>query len=134
MNLLKEFLNYQKENNELFNHCLNDYYGEDRFNPKEKVDIESLDLEDKKIELYYLLKTEFKIKEYNLNKFAKTIQNSRSGIGGSVMTRFHCKFCGEEEVWGNNNTPGICFDCAKDMAKKMIKDLKEKTLDEKLKN
>lgn len=49
-------------------------------------------------------------------KLARAIQHSRSGIGGSAMTRYNCKFCGKEEVWTNTAVPGICKGCATEMA------------------
>ncbi|MFW6007869.1 MAG: hypothetical protein ACOCP8_01280 [archaeon] len=42
----------------------------------------------------------------------RAIQSSRSGIGGSAMTNFICKFCGKEDMWGNTATPNICDECA----------------------
>lgn len=134
MKYLKELLNYQEKNNELFNKCLNDVYGKDEFDLNEKVDIEKLNFKDKEAGLYYLLKTSFKIKEYNIKKLAKSIQNSRSGIGGAAITKYECKFCGKEEIWANTATPGICSECAEEMARRMVFGLGNENLEDKFKN
>ncbi|WCF11530.1 hypothetical protein NDS46_31730 (plasmid) [Paenibacillus thiaminolyticus] len=54
-------------------------------------------------------------------KLAKAIQHSRSGIGGTAMTRYSCKLCRGEDVWTNTATPGICKSCAKKMALNIAK-------------
>lgn len=55
------------------------------------------------------------------DKLARAILFSRSGVGGSAMTPYTCKFCGKEDVWVNTATPGICHSCARQMALKIAK-------------
>lgn len=62
----------------------------------------------------------YKKSPLDVDKLSRAIQSSRSGIGGSAMTKFKCLFCNTEEVWGNTATPDICRQCARDMAKKII--------------
>lgn len=64
-----------------------------------------------------------KLKEspIDVKKLTRAIQHSRSGAGGCAMTKFQCKFCGEEELWSNTNTPGICKGCAAEMARNIAK-------------
>ncbi|WP_431785881.1 hypothetical protein [Paenibacillus lactis] len=78
---------------------------------------------DKQIEIYYKLDDAIKLKNspIDIKKLSYAIQHSRSGVGGCAMTDFECKFCGKEEMWGNTNTPGICKECATEMARNITK-------------
>ncbi|OZB98106.1 hypothetical protein [Paenibacillus sp. XY044] len=80
---------------------------------------------DRKLQARVMLKLDEVIKlnesPIDIKKLAYAIQHSRSGVGGCAMTEFECKFCGKEELWGNTNTPGICKDCATNMAKNIAK-------------
>lgn len=64
------------------------------------------------------------IKEYkcpvSTSKLTYIIQSSRSGIGGSAMTKFTCKLCGNTASWGNTATPGICKECAEKIAEYIV--------------
>lgn len=57
---------------------------------------------------------------YDVQKIARAIQNSRSGIGGSAFTPFQCAFCAEEECWHNTAVPNICRKCAESMARTIV--------------
>jgi len=134
MKYLKELLNYQKENNRLFNQTLNELLGEKKYDLDKKIDVETMNLESsEELKLIFKLKKKFKLDQYNIEKLAKAIQNSRSGIGGSAMTRFECKFCGKIEMWANTATPGICLECAEKMAKQIILNLGHENLEEEFK-
>jgi hypothetical protein len=134
MKYLKELLNYQKENNRLFNQTLNELLGEKRYDLDGEIDVEKMNLESsEELKLIFKLKNRFKVDKYNIEKLAKAIQNSRGGIGGSVMTRFPCKFCGKIEVWANTATPGICSECAEKMAKQIVLNLGKENMEEEFK-
>lgn len=63
--------------------------------------------------LYTITKIDDQIIVYpNDNEIQQSIQNSESGIGGSAITTFICKFCTKEDSWVNTSTPGICDKCA----------------------
>lgn len=55
-----------------------------------------------------------------ISKLARAILSSRSGIGGSAMTKYKCAFCGEEEIWGSTAVPNICGKCAFKMAENIV--------------
>ena len=130
MKYLKELLNYQRENNQLFNQTLNELLGEKRYDLEGEIDVEKMNLESsEELKLIFKLKNRFKVDRYNIKKLAKAIQNSRSGIGGSVMTRFPCKFCGKIEMWANTATPGICSECAEKMAKQIVLNLGKENME-----
>lgn len=76
----------------------------------------------KQIEILYKLDNKIKIRNspYDIKKFARALQNSRSGAGGCAMTNFNCAFCGEEEIWSNTAVPKICNKCATKMAEKFV--------------
>lgn len=57
----------------------------------------------------------------DVKKLTYAIQHSRGGAGGCAITEFRCKFCDKPEMWSNTNTPGICRDCATEMAKNIAK-------------
>ncbi|MFF2531231.1 hypothetical protein ACFVS2_20225 [Brevibacillus sp. NPDC058079] len=57
----------------------------------------------------------------DIEKMTKAILFSRSGVGGTAMTKYSCAFCGTEEYWGNTAVPGICRSCAEKMAKQIAK-------------
>ena len=65
-------------------------------------------------------------------KMANLIQLSRGRSGFCAMTEFTCNFCGKTEVWGNANPPGICKNCALDMAKDIAIYCKSMLKDEQL--
>lgn len=72
--------------------------------------------------LYYQLNRALKeaTSPIDIQKLARAIQNSRSGIGGSALTNFVCKFCNEVETWSSTAVPHICMSCATDMARNIV--------------
>lgn len=54
-------------------------------------------------------------------KLTQAILNSRSGMGGAAVTPYVCKLCEKDDVWSNTATPGICRNCAHQMALNIAK-------------
>ncbi|MNW65973.1 hypothetical protein D3C74_444030 [compost metagenome] len=85
---------------------------------------EELKNTDRRIQVRVMLELDevIKLKEspIDVKKLTYAIQQSRSGVGGCAMTEFQCKLCGNEELWSNTNTPGICKECATDMAVNIV--------------
>lgn len=60
------------------------------------------------------------ISPIDIEKLARAIQLSRSGIGGSALTNYVCRFCDKVETWSNTAVPHICKECATNMAKNIV--------------
>lgn len=80
-------------------------------------EVKELELKDMFL-LSQKLENNLKLEKSNISvsKLSDLIQRSRSGFGFCVMTEFECKLCGQKEMWGSSNTPGICKKCSEKMA------------------
>lgn len=111
--ILKKIAKIKKEHTEIYNVLIKQLYGQEL----SWEDVQKLPEKDlAKLYLAFRDAIIYMQSPLSLQKLAYAIQASRSGIGGSAITEFECKFCGKKDHWSNTSTPGICFDCAKDMA------------------
>jgi hypothetical protein len=103
----------QQESPEIYKSTVENLFGNDL--SWDEIVIKS---NDDLMKLSMLLKNNIELDKsiIDVDKMASMIQSSRSGFGFCAMTEYECHFCGKKEIWRNTNTPGICIDCAKEMA------------------
>lgn len=106
----------KKGNMEIYKECLKKVFGKE-ISWKEFKEADN----DDQIEVMCALDDGIRIKKspIDIEKMTRAILYSRSGIGGSAMTRYTCAFCGADDIWGNTAVPKICHSCARKMATKI---------------